>query len=210
MTPNDITDYLISRTPLNAFIPRTPVLAHEFPLSFHDSLGRALVLTTFSFDLIKSHKDPLISSNPYLMVLSAWIMTAPFASATFAFGLLEKEWKFTTPPELKPGGWLAVDFWAPIVIASLYGALTHAHPVFLLPFNLLTSVLPGSGTTIAARSMPFTAWSSLDARAFCAIVLTALFACRSIYNFGGAPPVPALEAERSKLLSTVIGHITAH
>lgn len=210
MTPNDITDYLISRTPLNAFIPRTPVLAHEFPLSFHDSLGRALVLTTFSFDLIKSHKDPLISSNPYLMVLSAWIMTAPFASATFAFGLLEKEWKFTTPPELKPGGWLAVDFWAPIVIASLYGALTHAHPVFLLPFNLLSSVLPGSGTTIAARSMPFTAWSSLDARAFCAIVLTALFACRSIYNFGGAPPVPALETERSKLLSTVMGHIAAH
>jgi hypothetical protein len=181
-----VTDYLMSRTPLHRFIPRKPTLGHEFPLSLHDSLGRALVLTTFSFDQIKSHKDPLIASNPYLMVLSAWMMVVPSASATFAFGLLEKEWKLTTPGELEPGGWMAVDFWAPVVIASIYGALTHAHPVFLSPFNAVASFLAGKTMSVAGGSnVPFSPWDKPDARAFCAIVLTVLFASRSIYNFGG-------------------------
>jgi hypothetical protein len=192
------SDYLISRTPLNRLIPRKPLLSHELPLSLFDSLGRALVLTTFSFELTRSHKDPLISTNPYLMVLSAWIMVVPSASASFAFGLFEKEWTLSTPGELKPEGWKAVDFWAPVVIAWLYGALTHAHPVFLAPFALFGAFIPGMGittgsTSIKTGSVPgqtmaiFEPWDKLDARALCAVVLAVLFAMRAIYNFGGTP-----------------------
>lgn len=192
------SDYLISRTPLNRLIPRKPLLSHELPLSLFDSLGRALVLTTFSFELIRSHKDPMISTNPYLMVLSAWIMVVPSASASFAFGLFEKEWTLSTPGELKPDGWKAVDFWAPVVIAWLYGALTHAHPVFLAPFTLFGAFIPGMGistgsTSIKTGSVPgqtiamFKPWDKLDARALCAVILAVLFAMRAIYNFGGTP-----------------------
>lgn len=191
-------DYLISRTPLNRLIPRKPLLSHELPLSLFDSLGRALVLTTFSFELIRSHKDPMISTNPYLMVLSAWIMVVPSASASFAFGLFEKEWTLSTPGELKPDGWKAVDFWATVVIAWLYGALTHAHPVFLAPYTLFGAVIPGMGITTGSTKMKtgsiqglttpkFEPWDKLDARALCAVVLAVLFALRAIYNFGGTP-----------------------
>ena len=195
-----ILDYLISRTSLHRLVPRKPLLSHELPLSLHDSLGRALVLTTFSFDLIRSHKDPLISTNPYLMVLSSWIMVVPSASAAFAFGLFEKEWHFSTPGEMKLDGWKAVDFWAPPVIAWLYGALTHAHPVFLLPGAILGSVVPGLGLTKSSNpgehlqtTVTFAPWDKLDARAFCAVVLTVLFALRAVYNFGGITSSPPLE-----------------
>lgn len=152
-----------------------------------------MVLTTFSFELVRSHKDPLISSNPYLMLLSAWIMVVPSASAAFAFGLFEKEWHLSTPAEMKPDGWKAVDFWAPPVIAWLYGALTHAHPVFLLPYTMMSTVLPefGADTSKLSSSIDgqtfalFHPWDKLDARAFCAVVLTVLFALRAIYNSGG-------------------------
>lgn len=132
------------------------------------------------------------------MVLSAWIMVVPSASASFAFGLFEKEWTLSTPGELKPEGWKAVDFWAPVVIAWLYGALTHAQPVFLAPYTLFGAVIPGMGITTGSTRIktgsvpgqtmtPFEPWDKLDARALCAVVLAVLFALRAIYNFGETP-----------------------
>jgi hypothetical protein len=140
------------------------------------------------------------------MILSAWIMVVPSASAAFAFGLFEKEWHLSTPGELKPDGWKAVDFWAPPVIAWLYGALTHAHPVFLVPCALLGSFIPGMGLIKPSGSMQgqttvaFAPWDKLDARALCAVVLTVLFALRAIYNFGGITQSTLMGQENGKSL----------
>lgn len=103
----------------------------------------------------------------------------PFAAATFAFGLFSKHPKYTTPAELQPGGWMAVDFWAPFVIAYLYGMLTGAHEMFMGPWHWMASV-QANGTTGKTGF-----WDPADAKAACAAVLTVCFALRAVYHFGG-------------------------
>jgi hypothetical protein len=140
-------------------------------------------LTTVSFDLVQSHPDPKIASNPYLMILAGWLIVVPSGALTFSLGLFDNEWSFNCPAELKPGGWKAVDVWVPGLIGWIYGALTKAHPVFTQPLDQLTSLI-GLQSQISAKSV-VPNWQKDEAKALCAVILTGLFAMRAIYNMGG-------------------------
>ncbi|KAJ9115568.1 hypothetical protein QFC20_000893 [Naganishia adeliensis] len=197
--PNELgagkRDYVVSRTPVHRFIPRKPSVWLELPLSLFDALGRAIILTSFSVDFIR-HTTTLplhIRTNPWLMVLAAFINTVPFASLAFACHMFDKDWSFSTPGELQPEGWKMVDFWAPPVIATLYATLVRAHPVFDVPYQTLRLALMRRPSVI--RVVGFDTFKEmfpllpmprdpLEARAICAIVLTCLFRSSSVVQLG--------------------------
>lgn len=180
--------YLLTRTFLHKYLPRDPEIFQELPLSILDALGRSLLLTTISFNIILSHPSPEISQNPFLLLITGWILTVPSASLTFALGLFEKEWKISTPGELKPGGWKAVDFWIGPVIAFVYGGLTRAHPAFVRPFDFARSMLfsqvgQDEGVYNAEHAGLIKPWAGEDARSICAIIVAALFLWRAMDQF---------------------------
>lgn len=128
------------------------------------------------------------------MVLAAFINTVPFASLAFACHMFDKEWKFGTPGEVQPGGWMMVDAWAPPVIAAVYATLVRAHPVFDTPYQAIR--LAVLRRPVFVRLVGFENFKSvfpstprpldpLEARAICAIILAVLFASRALYNLGG-------------------------
>ncbi|KAJ9127810.1 hypothetical protein QFC24_000093 [Naganishia onofrii] len=155
-----------------------------------------MILTSFSVDLVRNTASlpSETRNNPWLMVLAAFINTVPFASLAFACHMFDKDWSFGTPGELRPGGWMMVDVWAPPVIATIYATLIRAHSTFDIPYQALrVAVLRRPMLVWAVGYETFKtrfpsspqAWSPLEARAICAIILTVLFACRALYNFGG-------------------------
>jgi hypothetical protein len=197
-------DYIVSRSPVHQFIPRKPSIWLELPLSLFDALGRAIILTSFSVDFIR-HTTTLplhIRTNPWLMVLAAFINTVPFASLAFACHMFDKEWSFGTPGELQPEGWKMLDFWAPPVIATIYATLVRAHPVFDVPYQTLRlalmrrpSFIRVVGFDMFKEMFPIlpTPHDPLEARAICAVILTVFFALRALYNFGGELGLPSVK-----------------
>jgi hypothetical protein len=135
------------------------------------------------------------------MVLAAFINTVPFASLAFACHMFDKEWKFGTPGEVQPRGWMMVDAWAPPVIATIYASLVRAHPVFETPYQairlavlrrpMLVHLLGIERFKSVFPSTP-KALDPLEARAICAIILAVLFALRALYNFGGELGLPKI------------------
>jgi hypothetical protein len=175
-----------------------------------------MILTSFSVDLVRNTASlpSETRNNPWLMVLAAFINTVPFASLAFACHMFDKDWSFGTPGELRPGGWMMVDVWAPPVIATIYATLIRAHSTFDIPYQALrVAVLRRPMLVWAVGYETFKtrfpsspqAWSPLEARAICAIILTVLFACRALYNFGGElnlemmrkPTLPSLNKRTS-------------
>lgn len=105
--------------------------------------------------------------------------------------MFARDWSLNTPGEVKPWGWLAVDFWSPLVITPLYVALTQAHPTFVKLYAVLRSyALPTIASfTDKPLAVAPPVWTKSEARAACAIVLAVLFAGRAIYNFGSLDDV---------------------
>jgi hypothetical protein len=172
-----------------SLVPKPLIAVSEtLVMPFFDCLGRALVLSTFTVDLVRAHPDPEISSSPLAMCWAAWIAVVPFASLAFACNMFKKEWSFSTPPELQIGGWKAVDVWSPPLIAMLYGALAQIHPAFSVPYQALMSLAPYTGTAGMAllKGLPSQppVLSREDAKAVCAAVLSVLYLGRAVYNFG--------------------------
>ncbi|KAJ9125123.1 hypothetical protein QFC22_000077 [Naganishia vaughanmartiniae] len=176
-----------------------------------------MILTSFSVDLVRNSASlpAATRNNPWLMVLAAFINTVPFASLAFACHMFDKEWSFGTPGELRPRGWMMVDVWAAPLIATIYATLIRAHPVFDVPYQTLRVaalrrpmlVWAVGYDTFKTRfpSLP-QPWNPLEARAICAIILTVLFACRALYNFGGQlnlegfrnPTLPSLNKRNAR------------
>ncbi len=174
-----------------------------------DCIGRALILTTFSVEPIAAHPLAEIRTSSTAMLWASWLSVVPFASAAFACNMFSQRWGFSTPPELQPGGWLAVDVWSPPVIAAIYGALTHAHADFVAPYYVARSALAQVGLTGAAGAMPLV-WKPMardDARAVCAIVIAALYYARAVYNHGGvvARHFRRAGASKKKIVATPSG-----
>lgn len=109
---------------------------------------------------------------------------------------------------------MMVDVWAPPMIATIYATLIRAHSTFDIPYQALrVAVLRRPMLVWAVGYESFKtrfpsspqAWSPLEARAICAIILTVLFACRALYNFGGElnlemmrkPTLPSLNKRTS-------------
>lgn len=107
--------------------------------------------------------------------------------------MFDKEWSFGTPGELQPEGWKMVDVWAPPVVATIYATLVRAHPVFDVPYQTLRLALMRRPSFIRVvgfdtfketfPALPIS-YDPLDARAVCAVLLTAVFALRALCNFG--------------------------
>lgn len=152
-------------------------------------------------------------------MLVPFISTTPFPVAVFGWDWFTPAPKMQTPPELRAGGCMTVDLWAPMTIAYIYAFLIHAHPAFLAPYDLVRWAIRNS-TAFTAFLMDFFGhdggnqlplwvyghepWSPRDASALCAIILTALFSLRALYNFGGkswigGEPSPLSSAEKEKM-----------
>ena len=159
------TDALQTRTPLRQLLPSKPSLGLELALAIPDAIGRALLLTKFSvLPLIRpTALTPSIPPTPASLLIVPVIMTVPFASIVFStINLFSPEPHFTTPLELRPGGWLFADTFVPLIIPALF--LSLIGPVQGWDFGL------GVGEDEAAI--------------ICAAVTSLIFLGRAVYNFG--------------------------
>ena len=92
-------------------------------------------------------------------------------------------WSLTTPAELMPYGWTTVDLWAAPLVTGLFAFLTHAQP-FWARLHLTTLGFSRPADINSLEVDPWNPWSVEDARALGALILWALFAIRTINNFG--------------------------
>ncbi|WVR04686.1 hypothetical protein IAU60_001697 [Kwoniella sp. DSM 27419] len=159
-----LTHTIQTRTPLRRFLPAKPSLGLELLLSLPDAIGRTLLLTKFSIlPLLNLRSASSLPITPTTLLLTPFILAVPFASLIFsATNFFSATPKLTTPIELRPGGWMMVDAWCPVVIPVLF--LTLIGPVQGWNYGL------GIGTNEAVIA--------------CMLVLWACFAGRAVYNFG--------------------------
>jgi len=117
------------------------------------------------------------------------------------FSLLQPTPIFTTtPPELLPYGWASTDLWVAPFVTGLYATLTHAQPFFANLHALLFSFFSPFGLAqlssqngTPGNSNPEGVVIPLDAndaRAVCALVLSALFGLRAQRAFGSGLTTP--------------------
>lgn len=99
----------------------------------------------------------------------------------------------TTPPELLPYGWTAMDLWIAPLVTGLYATLTHAQPFFAYLHTLLFSFFSPLGLASYSPSLnpeyfvmeeAVAPLNADDARAVCALVLSALFSLRVVRTLG--------------------------
>ena len=154
-----------TRTPFQRFLPAKPSFAWELPLALPDAIGRTLLLTKFSV-LPVLHSAPTfraIPPTPTSLLLVPFISAVPFAAIVFTgLNFFAAEPKWSTPIELRPGGWMIMDVWAPVVIPAVF--LSLIGPVKGWQYGL--------------------GWSEYEAVAACMVLLIGLFVGRAMYNLG--------------------------
>jgi len=184
-------------------LPNVPEqsLFTELPLSFFDGLTRALLFCNFIPPMITSHSSVAVSTSPYSLLLTSFIIANAGPLFVNMFSLLQPTPMFTTtPPELLPYGWTSPDLWVAPLVTGLYATLTHAQPFFADLHALLFSFFSPFGLAqlssqngIPGKSDPEGIVVPLDAnqaRAVCALVLSALFGLRAQRTFGSGPTKP--------------------
>lgn len=158
-------DTVQTRTPLINLLPSHPSLGLELLLSLPDAIGRALLLTQFTVVPLL-HPTPGANSlplTPSTLLLTPFILAVPFASIIFSgINFFSPSPKFSTPAELQPYGWTAVDAWLPLALPTLF--LSLIGPVQGWQWGL--------------------GWSEQEALVACIGVTWALFAMRVVYNMG--------------------------
>ncbi|CAD6578995.1 MAG: hypothetical protein TREMPRED_002331 [Tremellales sp. Tagirdzhanova-0007] len=158
-------DAVQTRTPFHALLPARPTLGLELAFSLPDAISRTLLLTQFSI-LPLLHPVPgslSISPTSSSLILVPFILAVPFPALIFTgTSFLSPTPRLTTPAELRPWGWTAVDAWCPIMIPALF--LSLIGPVEGWAWGL------GMGEE--------------EAVVLCMIVLWVIFAGRAVYNLG--------------------------
>lgn len=159
-----LLDVIQTRTPIRRMLPAKPSLALELFLALPDAIGRTLLLTRFSvLPLLHSSSSNTLLPTPSSLILVPFILAVPFASLIFsATSFFCPQPYLSTPMELRPGGWMMVDAWAPVVIPALF--LTLIGPVEGWRFGM--------------------GWEEDESVIVCMIAMTIIFALRAIYNFG--------------------------
>lgn len=154
-----------TRTSFIAYLPSRPTLGMELLLSVPDGIGRALLLTRFSVlpILHPAPGVPSLPAAPSTLLLTPFILAVPFPSVIFTgVNWFAASPHLTTPLELRPGGWLMVDFWAPVVVPAL--------------FLYLIGPVKGWPTGIGMDED--------EAVVLIMLVMIGLFVMRTIYNMG--------------------------
>ncbi|WVQ83305.1 hypothetical protein IAT38_005444 [Cryptococcus sp. DSM 104549] len=159
-----LTHVAQTRTPLRRLLPDKPTLALELLLSIPDAIGRTLLLTRFSVLPILHPSSPsTLPATPSTLVLVPFILAVPFASIIFsATSFFSPKPKLDTPVELKPGGWMMVDAWAPVVVPAV--------------FLSLIGPVEGWGVGLGVGED--------EAVVLCMAGLIVVFMLRAVYNFG--------------------------
>ncbi|KIM28848.1 hypothetical protein M408DRAFT_329280 [Serendipita vermifera MAFF 305830] len=177
-------------------LPAVPAMSFqtELPLSFFDGLTRVLLLTAGCPGFILKHASPAISSSPWALMVTSLIMANGGFFLVNLFQMLSPYgWHIKTPPEFLPGGWRTMDLWVAPLITVVHALFTHSQES-LVPyhhqlvhkigsptmFGGLEYISENEGPTVAVTKP----MGEADARSLCAVVLCALFAYRTIINFG--------------------------
>ncbi|WVQ98124.1 hypothetical protein IAU59_005246 [Kwoniella sp. CBS 9459] len=159
-----LTHIVQTRTVFRKLLPAKPTLGLELLLSLPDAIGRTLLLTRFSIlPILHSSSATTLPPTPSTLLLTPFILAVPFASLIFtATNFFSPSPKFTTPVELRPGGWMMVDTWCPVVI----------------PVTFLTLIGPVPGWNYGVGL------GEDEAVVACMGILWACFAGRAVYNLG--------------------------
>ena len=154
-----------TRTFLIHLLPKRPTLGWELLMAFPDAIARALLLTQFSIvpllhPIAGTKTLPPTSST---LLLVPFILAVPFASMMFTgLNMFTPSPILSTPAELQPWGWTAVDAWAPLVVPALF----------------LSLIGPVEGWQWGSK------WTEQHALVVCIGFLWAAFTARALYNFG--------------------------
>jgi hypothetical protein len=173
--------FALTRTPLRALVPAKPNFLMELALAPLDAIGRTLLLTRFSIVplLHPQAGAKVLPATPSTLLLVPFILAVPFAALVFSgTNWFAPQMELTTPNELKPGGWMAVDAWIAVVIPVLF--LSLIGPVEGWPWGLGTRLSEDAAVVV------------------CAVVAITAFVGRTVYNLGGAVEEPAKKSSKKK------------
>ena len=189
--------YLLVQTGIE-WIPSVPELSLqlELPLSFLDALSRTLLLVHAIPDMVLNSPYPQIAGSPWAMLVASLVRSfsipKTFAkarlsqfSANAGFFVLNltnflhpTPLSLTTPSELLPYGWTAVDLWCAPLVTGIYSLLTHSQPFWETAHAAIFGWLGPGDEKLAPVDYE-------TARAACTVILMALFSARAINNYGG-------------------------
>jgi hypothetical protein len=183
------------------WIPSVPDLSLqlELPLSFLDALSRTLLLVHVTPAMVLNSPYPQIAGSPWALLVTSLVclLSIPetflrltkrllyqFAANAGFFVLNLTNFlhptplSLTTPSELLPYGWTAVDLWCAPLVTGIYSLLTHTQPFWETAHAAIFGWL-GSGDEKLAPV------DDEVARAACTVVLMVLFSTRAVSNYSG-------------------------
>ena len=171
----------------------------ELPLSFVDSLSRTLLLVHAIPGMVLQSPYPQVANSPWALLVTSLVRPPSIPDTYLHFteaGLLQfsanagffilnltnflhpTPLSLTTPSELLPYGWTAVDLWCAPLVTGIYSLLTHAQPFWGTAHAAIFGWLGSGGEELAPVDYE-------TARAACTVVLMALFSARAVGNYGG-------------------------
>ncbi|KAG6850405.1 hypothetical protein H0H93_013630 [Arthromyces matolae] len=170
---------------IQALIEALPVVPDitaelELPFSVIDGFTRAFLLCNLIPPAVLTHTSSAVSSSPWSLLITSLLMAnAGFFFVNMFSMLSPTPFTLTTPAELREYGWTTADLWCAPVITGLYALLTHAQPFWADAHGLLVTLLGGATSAKVVEPL-----DPETARAVCALLLSALFAGRTVKNFG--------------------------
>ncbi|KAL7415032.1 hypothetical protein BDY24DRAFT_281056 [Mrakia frigida] len=194
---------LVTQTPLQRLIPKRSHVLFELAMAPLDALGRTLGLCAFVVDGLMGREGLGKGENWWMVVVMSWIGMYGGGLLVNLFNMFSISWKFQTPPEFKPYGWLTQDFWIPPVFTTLYLYLLSPQPLFFSPsthsflftYPLSSLFFSDQNDNQTQRSYLFppptkpiyllsaAAWSKEDARALVGVLISALFVMRTVWSY---------------------------
>jgi len=163
------------------WIPSVPGLSLqlELPLSLLDALSRTLLLVDAIPSMVLKSPYPQVAGSPWALLITSLL------SANIGFFVLNltnflhpTPLSLTTPSELLPYGWTAVDLWCAPLVTGIYSLLTHSQPFWETAHGTVFGWLGSSDEKLAPVDYEI-------ARAACTVLLMALFSARAVKTYGG-------------------------
>lgn len=177
-------------------LPEVPELTGEIelPLSLVDGFTRAYLVCSLIPPSVTQSQFPVIASSPWtLLVTSLLTANGGFFLANLFSILNPTPMAVQTPPELQAYGWTTVDLWCAPAMTGLYAFMTHAQPFWADLHALLVEMVGGAASGMAIDSV-----DPEVARAICAVILSGLFASRTVVNFSLLKSVQKSEKEKTQ------------
>lgn len=146
-----------------------------------DAIGRTLLLTRFSIVplLHAAEGAKVLPATPASLILVPFILAVPFAAIIFSgTNFFSSQLELTTPNELKPGGWMAVDAWIAVVVPVLF--LSLVGPVKGWPWGMGTHLSEDAAIVV------------------CAAVTIVSFLGRTLYNLAGQQQMEVKRSNKTK------------